>query len=111
MNNKQRYQDTFAQVRFTGRITPEDMERKNHPHSAGRIIMLAAVVCLVAALGITAGASGIFGLQGMVLRPGQELSAGTDSRDLRQSVPPRKLMTRLIRFPSPALPEVRRSKR
>jgi len=87
MNNKQRYQDTFAQVRFTGRLTPEDMERKNRPHSAGRIIMLAAVVCLVAALGITAGASGIFGLQGMVLRPEQELSAGTDSTESEQGPP------------------------
>lgn len=87
MNNKQRYQDTFAQVRFTGRLRPEEMERKNRPYPTGRIIMLVAVVCLVTALGITAGASGIFGLQGMVLRPEQELSTGTDNAGSEQGPP------------------------
>ena len=29
MNNKHRYQDTFAQVRFTGRFVPEEMAKKD----------------------------------------------------------------------------------
>ena len=75
MNNRQRYQNTFAQVRFTGKLTPENMEKRSSRHSMGWIVMLAAVICLLAALGITAGAAGVLGLQGMVVRPEQKPSA------------------------------------
>ncbi|MBE6961827.1 MAG: hypothetical protein E7445_05160 [Ruminococcaceae bacterium] len=87
MNNKQRYRDTFAQVRFTGRLVPEEIANRNRPHSIKRLVMLAAVICVLAVLGITAGASGMFGLQGMVLRPDRELSAGTDSTGNGQEPP------------------------
>ena len=75
MNNKQLYQDTFEQVRFPGQLIPENMERKRRHDLKGRIFILAAVVCLLTALGITAGAAGMIGLQGMVLRPEQESPA------------------------------------
>ena len=75
MNNKQLYQDTFEQVRFPGQLIPENMERKRRHDLKGRIFILAAVVCLLTALGITAGAAGMIGLQGMVLRPEKESPA------------------------------------
>ena len=89
MNNKQLYQDTFSQVQFTGKIDPVMLAKKQNGRSIRRLVILAAVICLLAAFGVTAGASGMLRLQGMVIRQDLEANGSEESID-QEILPPER---------------------
>lgn len=67
MDNRQYYCETFSQVRFSGKLDIEQMEQRRRRMPVSRMLILAAVLSLTAAFGITAGAAGVLRLQSFVL--------------------------------------------
>ena len=68
MNNRKLYQSTFSQVHSFTEIRWEDFQTmRRTKRSAKRFLMLAAVVCVLAALSAAAVATGFFGLREALL--------------------------------------------
>ena len=62
MKNEELYQKTFSQVQSSHRIQWEDMkEKRSGKLPSKKMVVLAAVVCLLAGLSTVAAASGWFG--------------------------------------------------
>ena len=68
MSNREFYQDTFSQVHSSTEIRWEDYRSMKKTANPGkRVLMLAAAVCLLAALSIAAAATGFLGLRDILL--------------------------------------------
>lgn len=70
MSNKTFYQETFSQVRPSGTVRWEDMESMRpagRPTNMKRIVILAAVICLLAGLSAVAVANDWLGLRNLEL--------------------------------------------
>ena len=68
MTNKEFYQETFSQVHSSRWILWEEMERKRTKKRFGkRMVVLAAVICLLAGFSTVAVANGWFGLRDLEL--------------------------------------------
>lgn len=68
MSNREFYQDTFSQVHSSTEIRWEDFQSMRKRKNPGkRVLMLAAAVCVLAALTIAAAATGFFGLRDILL--------------------------------------------
>ena len=68
MKNEELYQKTFSQVQSSHRIQWEDMkEKRSGKLPSKKMVVLAAVVCLLAGLSTVAAASGWFGLRDLTL--------------------------------------------
>ena len=68
--SKEIYRETFSQVRSSYEFNMEDFEKMKTKKAfpLKRVLLVAAVVSLVAAIGITASATGFFGLSELVLK-------------------------------------------
>ncbi len=69
MNGKKLYKETFSHVRSSYEFNMEDFENMKTKKivPAGKIALIAAVVAALAAIGITASATGFFGLSELVM--------------------------------------------
>jgi len=71
MSFKEKYKSVFSQVRSLKAIEMEDFIMKQSIRKSGRkIVALAAAVCLLAALSVSALAMNLFGLRDMILPSG-----------------------------------------
>lgn len=69
MFDKEQYRSAFSQVHTTVKVEMEDLIKMKPIHRARkRMVMLAAVVCLILAFSITAYAMNLFGLKDIVLK-------------------------------------------
>lgn len=66
MNNKELYQETFSQIHSSTEIRWEDFQKMKRTGKS-RVLILAAVICALAALSIAAAATGFFGLREILL--------------------------------------------
>ena len=78
MTNKEFYQQTFSQIHSSTDIRWEDMERlKRKKRNSRRLVTLAAVICLLAAVSTAAVAADWFGLRELLL-PRQQVTMPVD---------------------------------
>jgi len=69
LTNKEFYKETFSQVRSSGEIRWEDYEKKAHGKTRGkRLLVLAAVIGMLAAISSVAVANDWFGLRNLELQ-------------------------------------------
>ncbi len=69
MDFKQRYQETFSHVHASASVNLEVFANMRRTGTVRRLVLAAAAVALLAALGITAYATGVFGLKKYAMDP------------------------------------------
>lgn len=84
MDDRKLYQETFAQVRSSLVINEEMFQMTQKRTHIGRTIaILAAVVCLLLACGVTAVATNLFGLRDLIIAPEAEVGPEGDRRTVQ----------------------------
>ncbi len=68
MNFEKLYRETFSQVRFEGDISPQGLKKRRRRRSIGKLLILAAAVCAVGMLGLTAYAMGFLNLRSFLIK-------------------------------------------
>lgn len=80
MDDRQLYKDTFAQVRSSVVINEEILTMKPKRNTLRTVAILAAVLCLLLACGITAVATNLFGLRDLIIAPEAVVGPEEDQR-------------------------------
>ncbi len=86
MDERSLYRETFSHVRSSRTIRAEDFAARRPRHLGRRALVLAAVIALLAALAITAAATGFFGLRQWLLPEGQEVRLPLEPGEEEQKV-------------------------
>ncbi len=70
MDDRQLYRETFSQVRSSLVINEEMLQMQpKRTHVVRTIAVVAAVICLLLACGVTAVATNLFGLRDLIIAP------------------------------------------
>lgn len=80
MDDRQLYKDTFAQVRSSVIINEEILTMKPKRNTLRTVTILAAVLCLLLACGVTAVATNLFGLRDLIIAPEAVVGPEGDQR-------------------------------